>query len=267
MLGRDDGAGECQSALRCDRIATVEEPPYIRVLPADSRLGPFEVLVSYAHEDESMRQALEAHPFAASQNRAHRALARSSDRPWSRLVGGNRPTRRIRPHHLAADQLRIRRVRLLLRYRDDACSRTASGRGGEGDPCHLHPCQWDELSFAEIQALPTDARPIALWETEDQAYLTVADGLRSALERLPRPEIVTGNERFSPSSLVALRTNFLLRPGRLRPGTFRLVAPNLAYQYESFVVNGVWDGTHLDRVDHSAIVSVVNGHVLDYARA
>ena len=45
------------------------------------------------------------------------------------------------------------------------------------------------------------------------------------------------------------------------------MAPNLAYQYESFVVNGVWDGTHLDRVDHSAIVSVVNGHVLDYARA
>ena len=245
----------------------MEEPPYVRMMQSGSRLGPFEVFVSYAHVDESMRRALEAHlsPLARTGRIAlwhDRRIGAGHD--WAaeideRIESADIILLLVSPDFVASEYCYgIEMTRAVERHRAGAATVI---------PVILRPCQWDELPFAEIQALPTDARPITLWDNEDEAYLDVANGLRNSLERLSPPEIVKRSERLSPSSLVALRTNFLLRPGRLRPGMFRLVAPDLAYQYESFLVSGVWDGTHLEQVDHVAVMSVVKGHVLDKERA
>ena len=196
----------------------MEEPPYVRMMQSGSRLGPFEVFVSYAHVDESMRRALEAHlsPLARTWRIAlwhDRRIGAGHD--WAaeideRIESADIILLLVSPYFVASEYCYgIEMTRAVERHRAGAATVI---------PGILGPCQWDELPFAEIQALPTDARPITLWDNEDEAYLDVVNGLRNSLERLPPPEIEKRSERLSPSSLVALRTNLLLRPGRLRPG-------------------------------------------------
>jgi hypothetical protein len=49
-------------------------------------------------------------------------------------------------------------------------------------PIILRPCPFEKLPFSHIQALPTDARALTLWEDRDQVCLDVAHGIMSAVE-------------------------------------------------------------------------------------
>lgn len=49
-------------------------------------------------------------------------------------------------------------------------------------PILLRPVDWEGAPFARLQVLPTDARPITLWEDVDEAFLHVSRGIRKAIE-------------------------------------------------------------------------------------
>jgi len=52
-------------------------------------------------------------------------------------------------------------------------------------PIILRSCLWGQTPFAKLQALPKDAKPIALWPDRDDAMMTVAREIRGiATERL-----------------------------------------------------------------------------------
>ena len=53
-------------------------------------------------------------------------------------------------------------------------------------PVILRPCDWVSAPFGRLQALPTDARPIASWQDKDQAFTDIAHGIRRAVEELRR---------------------------------------------------------------------------------
>ena len=65
---------------------------------------------------------------AAQAARGHRGLARPKDRCRSGFCEGNRPACRDRRHHSAAGELRLPRVRILLRKGDGAGDAAARGR-------------------------------------------------------------------------------------------------------------------------------------------
>jgi tetratricopeptide (TPR) repeat protein len=48
-------------------------------------------------------------------------------------------------------------------------------------PVILRPCDWKTTSFARLQALPTDGKPVVSWKDRDDAFLNVVEGIRKAL--------------------------------------------------------------------------------------
>jgi TIR domain len=49
-------------------------------------------------------------------------------------------------------------------------------------PVILRSCLWNRTSFAKLQALPRDAKPISSWQDRDEALTNVADGVRQVAE-------------------------------------------------------------------------------------
>ncbi len=49
-------------------------------------------------------------------------------------------------------------------------------------PVILRTCEWDEMPYAKLQALPTGAQPITSFANTDEAYTDVARGIRMVVE-------------------------------------------------------------------------------------
>ncbi|MDY7024487.1 MAG: formylglycine-generating enzyme family protein, partial [Cyanobacteriota bacterium] len=49
-------------------------------------------------------------------------------------------------------------------------------------PVILRTCDWTNTPFAKLQAFPKDARPIVTWENQDEAFLSVVQGIRTAAQ-------------------------------------------------------------------------------------
>ena len=73
-------------------------------------------------------------------------------------------------------------------------------------PIILKPCDWQGSPFSQLQALPKDAKPVTKWDDPDEAFLSVVQGLRKAVESLqanvsPTPPFPTPHSptpQFSP---------------------------------------------------------------------
>jgi hypothetical protein len=51
-------------------------------------------------------------------------------------------------------------------------------------PIIARPCHWEDAPFAELQALPSGAKPVTTWSDNDEAWEDVVRGLRAAIEAL-----------------------------------------------------------------------------------
>lgn len=45
-------------------------------------------------------------------------------------------------------------------------------------PIILKPCQWQDMPFGKLQALPAGTKPITEWPDRDTAFNNVAAGIR-----------------------------------------------------------------------------------------
>lgn len=137
---------------------------------------------SYAHEDERFREELEKHLSLLRRN--------GVIREWSdRKIGAG-----IEWKDSIDTQVERAQVILLLISADfmasDYCYDVELKRAMERHeksearvvPVILRPCDWAEAPFGKLQALPRDARPVTLWSNEDEAWLNVARGIRSACD-------------------------------------------------------------------------------------
>jgi hypothetical protein len=48
-------------------------------------------------------------------------------------------------------------------------------------PVILRPVDWKTAPFAQLQALPKDARPVTKWRNRDEAFANIAEGIRKAV--------------------------------------------------------------------------------------
>ena len=51
-------------------------------------------------------------------------------------------------------------------------------------PVILRPVDWEAAPFSELQAVPTDGRPITRWANRDEGYLAATKAIRKAAEEL-----------------------------------------------------------------------------------
>ena len=145
---------------------------------------PIEILFSYTHEDERLRDKLEKH--LSSLKRSGRVVC-WHDRD---IRAGNTWNAEITNRLDTAD------IILLLISSDflasDYCNTVEVKRALERHrrkearviPVILRPADWQSEEFASIQALPKDAKPVIHWPNEDDALLNVAKEIKKVVTDL-----------------------------------------------------------------------------------
>jgi len=151
------------------------------VLPSSK---PLRVFISYAHEDEKFVERLktEIRPFERSND-----LELWYDRE---LIPGMNLDSVIDEKVESADIF----VFILSSYflASDYCTGRelvrALERANAGQACvigiHARPCNWTEVFPSKVLLLPTDSKAVIKWRRRDDAWLTIATGLKRVIDYL-----------------------------------------------------------------------------------
>ncbi len=148
---------------------------------------PVEVFCSYAHEDEAWRQKLETHLSLLKRQGLvslwHDRLIRPGT-DWTKAIDANLETASVILLLVSADFLASDYCYSIEMKR--ALERQEAGEA-RVIPILVRPADWKSAPFAQLQALPTEAKPIVSWQNEDTALADVAAGIRRVIvEELPQ---------------------------------------------------------------------------------
>jgi hypothetical protein len=154
-----------------------------------------EVFYSYAHKDADLRDELERHLSTLKRSGViHGWHDREIDAgaPWAgeiheRLDRANVILLLISADFLASDYCYdVEMKRALERH-----------EGGEAIviPIILRPVDWSGAPFAKLQCLPAHAVPVTSWANRDEAFRSVAEGIRRAILKLNPPPDAEVQER------------------------------------------------------------------------
>ena len=143
-----------------------------------------EVFYFYTHVDEALRDELEKH-LTLLQRQGY--ITQWHDRridagmEWAHTIDTHLDTAAlilllISPDFIASDYCyTLEMTRALERHdRNNACV----------IPIILRPVDWQSSSFGRLQALPTNGKPITTWRNRDEAFFTIAKGIRAAIESI-----------------------------------------------------------------------------------
>ena len=158
------------------------------VSPSDAKKSkePLSIFIAYSHADESLKNDLLAH---LDPLRRVGLISIWHDR---KLVAGDDWKKSIGDSLEGADVILLLVSANFLTsdfcYSKEMKRAVEMHKGGEVVvvPVILRPCDWKHAEFAilDIQALPTDAKPVTRWENQDEAFLDIAEKLKPLLERL-----------------------------------------------------------------------------------
>ncbi len=148
---------------------------------------PVEIFCSYAHEDKKWLQELEKHLSLLQRQGLislwhDRLITPGTD--WAKTIDTHLETASVILLLVSADFF-------ASDYRYGIEMQQALEREAAGEvrviPLLVRPVDWKDAPFAHLQALPTDAKPIALWQNKDTALADVAAGIRRVIvEELPQ---------------------------------------------------------------------------------
>ncbi len=148
---------------------------------------PVEIFCCYAHEDEAWLRKLETHLSLLQRQDLislwhDRLLVSGAD--WATSLDTHLETASVILLLVSADF-----------FASDYCygieMKQAMARQEAGEawviPILVRPAEWKNAPFAHLQALPTDAKPIASWRDKERALADVAAGIRHVIvEELPQ---------------------------------------------------------------------------------
>jgi len=153
---------------------------------ATTELGqkPIHLFYSYAHEDESFRQALEKHlVLLKRQGSIHGWHDRniSAGQEWAGAIHEALEASQIILLLISADFLASDYC-----YDVEMTRALAKHNAGEARviPIIVRSVDWGEAPFSKLQALPTDAKPVKSWSDPDDAWTDVAKGIRRAVQEI-----------------------------------------------------------------------------------
>jgi eukaryotic-like serine/threonine-protein kinase len=158
--------------------------------------GSVDVFISYAPEDEILREELEAHLSGLK----HAGVIRT----WSsrRIVAGDRWKEAVETKlggagvvlllvsadYLASDYL----------YEVEATAALGRERAGRARviPVLLRECVWEIAAFEGLAPLPANGKPVTGWSDRDAAWAEVVRGIRTAIagERAPAVALLPAYE-------------------------------------------------------------------------
>jgi len=144
----------------------------------------FEVFLSYAQQDERLKDELEKH-LAILRRKGYITIWHdrriAPGRVWgyeihTNLTKANIILLLISPDFMASD------------YCDSVEVKQALSRHEAGEcrviPIILRPVSWQDAAFSTLKALPANGKPVTEWSNRDKAFLDITEGIRNVVEEL-----------------------------------------------------------------------------------
>src|SRR6266568_3670328 len=145
---------------------------------------PVEIFCSYSHEDETWLQKLETHLSLLQRQGLislwhDRRIAPGTD--WGKAIDTHLETASVillvvSADFLASDYCYGVEMKRALERQEAGEARVV--------PILVRPVDWKGAPFAHLQALPTDAKPLATLRNQESALAAVAASLRRMIEEL-----------------------------------------------------------------------------------
>ena len=161
-----------------------------------------EVIISYSHKDEMLRDELEKHLSILKRQKPISTW-------YDRKIGAGEEWMDEIDKHMDSAQIVLLLISadfLASDYCYDIELKRAMERHESGEarviPIILRPVDWKGAPFGKLQALPTNAEPIVSkkWGCTDEAFVDIVRGLRDAIGSFrPKKETKRSNSRTSPN--------------------------------------------------------------------
>lgn len=143
-----------------------------------------QLFISYAHEDEELRQAMEAHLSVLKRQGVlsvwtDRAIVAGEE--WEGLIDKNLESADIilllvSAYFVASDYCYAREMQRALELHKSGNAAVI--------PVIARPVDWSSTPFSKLTVLPTNAQPVTSWSDEHAAWTNIATGIRRTIERL-----------------------------------------------------------------------------------
>lgn len=138
------------------------------------------VFISYSHKDEALRDSLDTHlsnlrwdgVISSWYDRQLTAGMQWDDKIKAELESADIILLLISPDFIASQYCRDVEIPMALQRHE---SRQACVV-----PVILRPFDWFSAPFAKLQAFPKDAKPVTTWANQDEAFVSIAQGIRTA---------------------------------------------------------------------------------------
>lgn len=150
-------------------------------------MDKIELFVSYAPEDETLREELYTYLIPLQRNRP---VSFWSPRD---IIPGKETAEQIRSHLNAAHIILLLISAHYLSsddiYRQQVLPAMERARTGQATiiPVLLRAIDWEDEPFGKLPVLPTNRVPVMLWNQKDEAWRNVVQGIRKAIDALTRP--------------------------------------------------------------------------------
>jgi len=146
--------------------------------------GPVSIFISYSHNDERFLRQLETHLALL---RREGIVESWHDRrigageEWRGVIESQLDTSRlvlflVSADFLASDFCYAEEMERVLHDHETGRIRAI--------PILVRPVDWETSPLGRFQALPKDAKPITRWRDRDEAWRSIAKGIRAAVEAI-----------------------------------------------------------------------------------
>ena len=196
--------------------------------------SPIRLFISYSHKDETLREKLGDH-LATLQREGVIDLWHdrkiSAGQEWAGAIDDNLEAADIILCLVSAGFL-------ASPYCNDKELSRALERHKSGEarviPVILRPADWQNTPLARLQALPDNSKPVTKWSNQDEAFLSVARGIREVAKKLAeqpgrvaRPA-APANPSPAPAAAANSTSGELAPSGSIPPDPPRPAAPAAA---------------------------------------
>lgn len=149
------------------------------------------VFISYSHKDEELKEELEKHlsnlknqgKIDPWQDRQIEAGTEWDPQIKAALENADIILLLISADFIASDYINNVELNRALERHQGGTARVV--------PVILRKTDLKATKIAELQSLPKDAKPVTLWENQDEAFNNVVEGIRSVVKTLNAKEITT----------------------------------------------------------------------------
>ena len=147
-------------------------------------MSTHKLFLSYSHQDEDLKNKLNTHlaplrrngKIAVWQDRQILAGTEWDAAIKQELAEADIILLLVSPDFIASDYI--------WKYEIAGAMERHERREATVIPIIVRPCDWHDMPFAKVQALPRNAKPVTQYANQDEAWLDIAQGIRRLVETL-----------------------------------------------------------------------------------